>query len=227
MYIIKKAKTYNAADNRPLPAFTYQSADNPNLVLVKKTFKLDSVAGSGNEASRAINILHWVHNTVHHDRQHESGIKHFNAFEIVSTATAKNIGVSCGELATVLNECYLAMGWRSRKVYCFPKDSLHTDYDSHVINIGYLPSKKKWVWVDPTNDAYVMDENGELQSIEEVRERIINDKPLIINPDANWNHKASETKEHYFIITWRKTFTGCVVPPTVNMIWKLLRPVKR
>jgi len=29
-----------------------------------------------------------------------------------------------------------------------------------------------------------------LLSIEEVRERIINDLPLVVNADANWNHKS-------------------------------------
>ena len=42
-----------------------------------------------------------------------------------------------------------------------------------------------------------MNEKGELLSIEEVRERIINGKPLILNPEANWNHKTSQTKGHY------------------------------
>lgn len=78
-----------------------------------------------------------------------------------------------------------------------PKDSLQIDEDCHVINMVYCTSLKKWLWIDPTNDAYVMNESGELLSVEEVRERLINNKPLIINPDANWNHKESVVKEHY------------------------------
>ena len=120
-----------------------------------------------------------------------------NAKEIITVAKTKHTGVSCGELATTLNDCYLAMGWKSRKVYCFPKDSLKIDRDSHVINVVYSASKKKWIWVDPTNDAYVMDEKGELLNIEEVRQRLIEDKSLIVNPDANWNRKSSLTKEYY------------------------------
>ena len=30
-----------------------------------------------------------------------------------------------------------------------------------------------------------------------MRERLISNKPLILNPEANWNHKESQTKEHY------------------------------
>ncbi|MBK8345792.1 MAG: hypothetical protein IPL12_22445 [Bacteroidetes bacterium] len=46
-------------------------------------------------------------------------------------------------------------------------------------------------------DAYIMDETGQLLGIEEVRERIINGKMLILNPDANWNNKQTQTKEYY------------------------------
>jgi hypothetical protein len=196
-YILAKADKFNTNDRRKIPAFTYQSPKDANLAALRKKFKLDSVAGNGDEVAKVINILHWVHNTVSHDGQHESGIRFINANEIISVATAKKVGVSCGELATTLNECYLAMGWKSRKVYCFPKDSLGIDYDSHVINVVYLPSKSKWVWVDPTNDAYVMDENKNLLSIAEVRERLINNQPLFVNEDANWNHKSVITKTDY------------------------------
>ena len=194
--ILKRASKYNLDDKREIPVFTYQSSNDPNLVALRKTFNLDSIAGIGNETSRVINLLHWVHNTVKHDGQHESGIKDINAYSILNTAITKNIGVSCGELATTLNDCYLAMGWATRKIYCLPKDSLGNDHDSHVINVVFLTSKNKWIWVDPTNNAYIMDEKGNLLSIEEVRELLIKDQPLIINPDANYRNNLI-TKDYY------------------------------
>jgi hypothetical protein len=42
-----------------------------------------------------------------------------------------------------------------------------------------------------------MNEKGELLSIEEVRERLISDKTLILNPDANWNNQSAQKKEEY------------------------------
>jgi len=198
MYILKKDNNrFTTTDSIKIPVFSYQSADNPQLLRLRQQFKLDSVAGMGNEPSKMINILHWVHNTVPHDGQHESGIKAINGFEIVSVVKNKSIGVSCGELATVLNDCYLALGFKSRKIYCLPKDSLNMDYDSHVINAVYSNELKKWLWMDPTNDAYVMNDKGELLGIEEVRNRLIKDQPLILNPTANWNYRASIVKEEY------------------------------
>jgi len=42
-----------------------------------------------------------------------------------------------------------------------------------------------------------MNEKGEMLGMEEVRERIINDQPLILNPEANWNNKVTQTKANY------------------------------
>ena len=197
LYILQKAGKYDNSQIRPIPSFTYQAATAPELVALRKKFKLDSIAGAGTDVSKMIRILHWVHNTVNHDGQHESGIKLINADEIIGAAQTRKLGVSCGELASVLQDCYLAMGWKVRKVYCFPKDSLNKDYDSHVINVVFLTAKQKWIWMDPTNNAYVTDNNGEMLSIEEVREHLVNNKPLVLNTDANWNNRQVVTKENY------------------------------
>jgi len=197
LYILKKDNRFSNSDSIALPAFTYQSPENADLVRLRKQLSLDSIAGTGNDASRLINVLRWVHNTVPHDGQTESGIKSINGMEIFAVSQSKNIGVSCGELATLLNDCYLALGFKSRKVYCLPKDSLKVDYDSHVINSVYSTQLKKWLWMDPTHGAYVMNEKGELLGIDEVRSRLIDQQPLILNPDANWNRRTSTLKDHY------------------------------
>jgi len=196
LYIIKKADKYNLAEKRELPVFTYQSASNPNLQALRKAFKLDSIAGNGNEVSRILNLMYWIHNLVPHDGNHDNPeVK--NAMSMINVCKTENRGLNCRGLATVLNECYLSMGFKSRFITCLPKDSLGIDNDCHVINMVYCTQLQKWLWIDPTFCAYVMNEKGELLSIEEVRERIITDKPLILNPDANWNHNVTQTKENY------------------------------
>ena len=196
LYIIKKAGQYNSNEKRELPKFSYQSPDNPNLVALRKAFNLDSIAGFGNQVSRILNLLHWIHNLIPHDGNNGNPAV-MNAMNMIAVCKKENRGLNCRGLATVLNECYLSMGIKSRFVTCLPKDSLGIDNDCHVINMVYSTQLKKWLWIDPTFDAYVMDEKGELLGMEEVRDRIINDKPLILNPEANWNHKNSQTKEYY------------------------------
>jgi hypothetical protein len=196
LFILKSADKYNLSDNRQLPVFSYQSSQDPKLSALRKGFNLDSIAGEGTDVLKILNLLHWVHNLVPHDGMNGNPeVK--NAISMVEVCKKDNRGLNCRGLALVLNECYLAMGIKSRIVTCLPKDSLKIDQDCHVINSVYSESFKKWLWIDPTFNAYVMNEKGEMLSIEEVRERLISDKTLILNPDANWNNKTSQTKEEY------------------------------
>jgi len=195
-YVIGKAGRYNDADNRPLPAWTYQSRLDTNLVALRKNLHLDSIAGFGSDVTRVLHVMHWMHDLITHDGgQPNPEIK--NAMNMITVCRRDHGTLNCRGLAIALNECYLAMGYRSRYVTCLPKDSLGLDQDCHVIDMVFIPNLHKWIWVDPTFDAYVMNENGELLGIEEVRQRLIDHRPLILNPDANWNHKATETREAY------------------------------
>ena len=163
---------------------------------LRKGFNLDSIAGQGTDVLKILNLMHWVHDLVPHDGMNGNP-EMKNAMSMLEVCKKESRGLNCRGLALVLNECYLSLGIKSRVVTCLPKDSLKVDQDCHVINSVYSESLKKWIWVDPTFDAYVMNEKGELLSIEEVRERLISDKTLILNPDANWNNKSTQTKEDY------------------------------
>lgn len=192
--ILRNAAKYNFNDTRTVPKFSYQSKDDPNLKALREGFKLDSIAGEGNDISKIINLLHWIHDLIPHDGQHGNPTV-MNAMNMIAVCKNEHRGLNCRGLSTVLNECYLSMGFKSRYITCMPKDSVFDD--CHVINMVWVEGLKKWIWIDATNNAYVMDEMGALLSIEEVRRRVIEGKPVILNPDANWNRKVSATKEDY------------------------------
>ena len=191
---LRKAAKYNFSDLREVPAFTYQPMDNPSLVRIRADLKLDSIAGNGNELSKVFNLMHWVHNLIRHDGNSINPTLK-NAIDLIKVCREQNRGVNCRMLATVLNECYLAMGITSRYIVCMPKATIFDD--CHVINMVYSKDLKKWIWIDPTFDAYVMDEKGKLLGIREVRERLVNGKPLVLNADANWNRTTLQSKEEY------------------------------
>ena len=192
--MLKAAGAYNYSDPRFVPEFSYQPQDNPDLVRIRKDLKLDSIAGDGNQLAKIFNLMHWVHNTVKHDGNSNNPARK-NALDLISVCKTEHRGVNCRMLATILNECYLAMGIKSRFITCMPKETQFDD--CHVINMVFSNELNKWIWIDPTFDAYVMDENGNLLGIEEVRERLISDMPLVLNADANWNRINLETKENY------------------------------
>jgi hypothetical protein len=192
IYILRQAGKYQQADTTGLPHFTYEAATSSNLTKVKNFFKLDSIAGEGDEISKIISLLTWVHTHIRHDGN-KNAISELDAIDVFNYHKSTGEGVNCRDLAITLNEMYLALGFKSRYVTCGSKDNSEV----HVINSVYSNTLNKWLWIDPTCNAYWKDENDNLLSIEEVRERLIDDRPLILNDDANWNNEVKKTKENY------------------------------
>lgn len=193
-YILQKSGAYNNNDKRISLKFTYQNAAAPELVKFRKQYKLDSVSGNGDEISKIKNLLLWVHNVVKHDGNIANPNKK-NAVDLIELCKKENRGINCRMMATILRDAFQAMGFKSRTVTCMPKDT--ADFDCHVINVVWSETLDKWVWMDPTFNAYVSDAQGNLLSIEEVRGRLIAGDPLLLNDDANWNNKEKKTKEDY------------------------------
>lgn len=193
LYMLQHCSEYVSGQTDSLPHFSYQSPNDRDLVRVRAHFKLDSVAGAGDELSKIRNLLTFVHNTIQHDGQHGNPPS-MNSITLAEACKDGSRGLNCRGLATVLNECYLALGFPSRVITCLPAKYIA---DCHVINAVYSATLDKWLWVDPTQNAWVMDENGVMLSIAEVRERLRDGRELQLNKEANWNNIEQTTKEEY------------------------------
>ena len=214
--VLKEAGGYEKSDTVGLPHFYYETPENDRLQNVRKYFKLDSIAGNGDEISKMLNIMYWLHNNVAHDGANYA-LAEFDAIDLYNYHKATGKGINCRLLAISLNEMYLSMGWKSRYVTCLPKDE--NDLDCHVINSVWVDSLQKWVLVDATFAAYIKDENGNFLSIGEVRERLIDGRPLMLNEDANWNNKNKKTKEEYLLSYMAKNLYWLQVP--VNSVFNV------
>ena len=193
LVILQNSNGYQKENNDSLPKFTYQSAENNNLQQVRNFFNLDSIAGNGDEISKIINLMMWVHDNIGHHNSY--ALCEFTSIDIYNYSKSNGKGVNCRHLAITLNEMYLSIGLKSRYVTCMPKDK--NDQDCHVINCVWVDSLQKWIWIDPSFAAFVKDENGVFLSISEVRERLIDGRPLILNEDANYTKAEPTTKEWY------------------------------
>jgi hypothetical protein len=207
--ILQQAGDYEKSDTVGLSLFYYETPENGRMKDVKRYFKLDSIAGNGDEISKILNIMYWVHDNITHDGSN-SALAEFNAIDLYHYHKATGKGINCRHLAISLNEMYLSMGWKSRYVTCLPKDE--SDRDCHVINCVWVDSLQKWIWIDPTFAAYVKDENGTFLSINEVRERLIDGRPLVLNEDANWNNRNNQTKEKYLMSYMAKNLYWLQIP---------------
>jgi len=191
--VLKRTGPYDASEKQAYPDFSYQRPDDPQLTALRETYHLDSVAGKGNEVNRAIRLLEWMHNTVPHEDV--ANLKVLNARNIIETYKEKKYAQGCYGLSISMNEIFLAMGFKSRSVICFSNKYPVPD-GGHVINSIYIDSLQKWVWMDPQENAYVMDEKGNLLGIAEVRQRLVDGKPLVLNKTANY-HQVPTKKEVY------------------------------
>lgn len=193
IYILQKADSYQKEDWSSFPKFEYENTNSGRIQAVKRYFNLDSIAGKGNEMSRIVNVMDWVHNSIRHDGGNYA-VCEFDAIDIYNYHKATGKGVNCRHLAIALNECYLSMGFKSRFITCLPKRE--DDTDCHVITSVYSSTLNKWIWMDPSFNAYLKDEADNFLSIEEVRSRLINNQPVVLNDDANWNGNPKK-KEWY------------------------------
>ena len=159
--VLKKSAPYAKARQDIL--FRYQPKESKNLRMVRDYFKLDSVAGQGDELSKIVNLLHFAHDNIRHDGGNQA-FAELDAIDLYNYYKTTGKGVNCRQLAISLCEMYLSMGIPARYVTCMPADS---------------------------------DENGTMLSIAEVRQRLINDQPLVLCETANWNHESQQTKEYY------------------------------
>jgi len=182
-YILKKYASYSKID-ADMPAFTFQQSNAKELAELRKKYNLDSAAGGGNEISRFINLMKWVHKIVKHDGS-SMNPKIRTADALITVCKTENRGVNCRMMATILNEVYLSMGYKSRFITCMPQGEKFDD--CHVINEVYSVSLNKWLWMDPTFETCVTDDKGNYLSIQETRLRLVNNLPVNASKEINWN----------------------------------------
>jgi hypothetical protein len=191
--ILKKSAPYCHDEDQNFPAFTYQSADDPHLTDLRKTYNLDAVAGIGSETDKVIRLLQWFHDQVPHDDNKPLDV--LTAKNIIETYKTTKYAQGCYPLSVAMNEIFLSMGIKSRSVICY-SGKYPSPAGGHVINSVYIDSLKKWIYVDPQENAYIKDEKGNFLSIPEVRARLIDGRPLILNATANYHHVPTK-KEVY------------------------------
>ena len=191
--ILREHGDYPGNTQRDPVTFTYQSKQDPDLTRFRETWKLESVAGNGDDASRVLNLLHWVHAQVRHDGDSKNPEPR-NALNLLEVCRKEGRGLNCRMMATILNEACLAVGYKARHITCFPLDK--NDPDCHVITAVWLERLQKWVYLDPTFEAYFTDSQGTLLSIPEVRACIIKGDPLALSKNANWNGRKEDAAEY-------------------------------
>lgn len=192
--VLKSSPGYAYEQSDGYPELSYQDPADENLVELKSIYKLDSVAGKGDEVNRILNLFYWVHNLIRHDGANASPDPE-NSLNILNYCSETGKGVNCVYMAIVLNEAYLSLGIKSRVIQGNCKKFIFNG-DWHAFNIVYSSTLGKWIFLDPMKLAYFTDENGNMLSVAEIRERLIGGKTLELNEDADYNGNPFDKDEY-------------------------------
>jgi len=138
------------------------------------------VAGKGPETERVINLMKWVHQLTSH-AINPTAPKELNSLNLIDLCQSEKKKLNCWMYAIILNEVYLSMGYPSRMIHLKPHSG--EKKESHFVTSVYASTLGKWLMMDPDMCGYLRDENGNILGISEIRKRLFEDEPLIVNDD--------------------------------------------
>ncbi len=172
---------------------------NPKWVELRSQYSLDIIAGNGDDFAKATNLLHWLSANTIHVGDYDNRIPE-TALDLLKYTFGQSVsrGVNCRALSIILTECCLAVGLPARTISILPASPY--DGDNHVVTIAYVRNPGKWVMLDPTWNAYCMDEAGMVLNPWEIRTLLAERGTFRLNPEAQYNdHKdpMPETQNEY------------------------------
>jgi hypothetical protein len=183
MALLKQHATFSAKSREKYAdmQFHYSGTEDENLKKLRETYRLETVAGSGSETERIINLMKWVNRlTWHHPNPKLSGP--YNALHLIEVSKGWKRGINCWMYALILNEVYLSMGFASRLVHLEPASK--AGKESHFVTSIFSKELGKWLYMDPDMGGYFTDEAGNLLGIVEIRRKLIAGQPLLPNRDV-------------------------------------------
>lgn len=229
IYFLRLFAGYEYTSSPHAQPFAYQPAEAPELQRLRQELHVDEIAGDGSQWDRLLRLNQWVHTTLRHDGSSVSPDPP-ETLHILKVCQEEGRGVNCRMLATVLNELCLSLGWKSRFVSCMP---MGEDFmDNHVVTTVYIDEWKKWVFVDPTWDAYVEDSHGRVLSLEELRAAYITGQRLRVSDGINWNGEPASGEAYLaymaknvfrFAVNLRSEY-GAEAKPEITQYW--LHPIE-
>jgi hypothetical protein len=172
----------------------YESSDSQGLQAFALEFNLEEVAGKGSDWLRARRLMLWIHTHVRHNGMQYPPTTRDGA-TLLRIAIKEHQGLNCWMIATIFNQCCLALGLFSRLVTCLSANP--NDGDCHVVNAVWSRQLETWMYLDATHDAFFVNEVGEPLGFMEIRAALASRKILRVNPGLNWNGFLRDPSEYF------------------------------
>ena len=208
--------------------YYYAGSSDDSLTRLCDRYDLEPIAGPGSETERIINLMAWVYNLAAHANEPAIPAAR-NAFSFIRMATVENKQINCYMKTVILNEVYLSMQFFSRHTHLLPHS--YENRESHFITSVYSQTLGKWIMMDPDFGVYVTDENGIVLGIREIRQRMIDAEPLVVqHPGRSLFEKVRIDLTNYIEGADYPWFLSCFIfkmrCPKYSMFAQDSRPVR-
>ena len=174
LHMLKYFEKYKC-DDRDI-VFCYNNHD-PIYSEIKNFLPIQSFETATSNFDLHIKLMFWAHLTLSKAVGVSDNPKAKNFFSIMESVNNLSEGTNCLSFATVLNEIFLAFGYKSRLVQCLPIDLRSTE--CHCLTVVYSDEYKRWIVFDPAFGTYYADENNLPIDMIDLRYRL--SKQLTVN----------------------------------------------
>lgn len=184
---------------------------SPILKTLREKYNLNSVAGNGDDLSKAFNLLHWVSRHIMHNGNSQAQV--YNILDLMDYSFDKEaaFGLNCAMLSHILTGCIMSVGIHAREVKIIPYSPY--DFDSHRVVQVYIGDLKKWIMLDPTYSCYVMDKEGNYLNLLEIRRLLAEREYIVFNKELHYNgEKLPKDYQVYKEYLAKNTFCFCTPP---------------
>ena len=178
--------------------------DSERAAEIRDYFQLDTLyEETASTWEKTLAIARFVATNVPHANQTIQPEKR-NAIYLWEYTKNTESAFNCRLHSIMMFELLSSIGVEATYITCMPEDC--NDTDCHVVNQVWLPELGKWVMIDSDSGGfYATDEDGNLLSLQEMRESYIQGKPILYHPQFtetggsdNWYYDYMAKNTYWF-----------------------------
>ena len=176
--------------------------DSAKAAEIRAYFQLDTLFDADASTwDKTLAIAQFVARNIPHANQTQQP-KSRNAIDLWEFTRTVEPGFNCRLHSILTFELLTSVGIDATFITCLPK---HDDGDCHVVNQVWIPELGKWVMIDSDSGGYcATDGNGNLLSLQEIRERYISGDPIVYHP--GFSNAQESTGSHHFRYMAKNTY---------------------
>ena len=155
--------------------------DSKRAAKIREYFKLDTLYDvTASTWEKTLAVARFVATNIPHANQTIQPKKR-NAIYLWEYTRNTEPAFNCRLHSIMMFELLSSIGIDASYITCMPEDS--KDNDCHVVNQVWIPELGKWVMIDSDSGGfYATDNDGNLLSLQEMRESYIQGKPVLYHP---------------------------------------------